>query len=159
ELREDSVGRMPLSELLDKRAESFPGLLRVELVELRDDLADLMEQLGVVEIRQVLLAQLVHDGGRVSMFQWCLPPHLDALLTSRLHQERTVYGLPVFPRSQRILLGSAGRKPKPIRSTCKLPVLRRRDGLPRPRGQVRFAGALRRQPAGDQLGWLGGNPI
>jgi hypothetical protein len=66
---------MPLSELLDKRAESFPGLLRVELVELRDDLADLMEQLDVIEIRQMLLAHLFRaDAGApvrsVSVFQW-----------------------------------------------------------------------------------------
>jgi hypothetical protein len=66
---------MPLSELLDKRAESFPGLLRVELVELRDDLADLMEQLDVIEIRQMLLAELVRGDASapvrsVPVFQW-----------------------------------------------------------------------------------------
>ena len=52
QLRQDSVGRVSLSEFLDKHTESVAGLLRVELIEVRDDLVDPMEQLDVIEIRQ-----------------------------------------------------------------------------------------------------------
>ena len=54
ELRQDDVRRVPLSELLDKHTESVPGLLRIELVQPRDDLVDPMEQLHVIETRQML---------------------------------------------------------------------------------------------------------
>ena len=45
---------MPFSKLLDQRTESIPSLVRVELLELRDDLVDPVKQLDVVEVPQGL---------------------------------------------------------------------------------------------------------
>ncbi len=52
---------MPLAELLDERTESVPGVLRIEFLQVRDDVIDPMEQLKVVEIREILFAQIVQE--------------------------------------------------------------------------------------------------
>ena len=50
------VGRVPLSELLNKHTESLPSLLRIEVIQPRDDLVDPMKQLHVIETRDVRFA-------------------------------------------------------------------------------------------------------
>jgi len=52
-----------LSELVDKHTQRVLGLPHVELVELRDDLVDPMEQLSVIKIHQSLFVQLIQEEG------------------------------------------------------------------------------------------------